>query len=144
MANNCSPQTFKAGLGVLFSILGENIRKPKFKQIIVFFGKLLVAILAAGFFIACMLLFFEIANALIMLLGFAKIHLLGLPIDISNESIWLSFANEQPIGVTRSVFEEGYSVFLSFIALIVTGFGVYYGCKGICEMGHPNAEGDSF
>ncbi|MDU8351144.1 hypothetical protein RYA05_04445 [Pseudomonas syringae pv. actinidiae] len=144
MKNNCSPQTFKAGLIVLCSALSDSIRKPKFKPVIAFFGKILAVFLAAGFIIAFFLLFFQLANALIMLLGFAKIHLLGLPIDISNESIWLSFAGEQRIGVTRSVFDEGYGVFLSIIVLLVAGFCVYFGCKGICEMGRAHAEGDSF
>lgn len=136
MTNNCSPHTFNAGLKALFSMLGKDIRQLKFRSVMLFLGKIAALIFAVSMFLGCLLLGAVLFNALVMQLGFAKIYLLGLPIDISNESIWLSFDGEQRIGVTRIVFEHGFGVLLGLIALLVAGAGLYFGSKRICEMGH--------
>ena len=140
MTNNCSPHTFNAGLKALFSMLGEDIRQLKFRSVMLFLGKIAALVFAVAMFLGCLLLVLVLFNALVMQLGFAKIYFFSLPIDISNESVWLSLSGEQHVGVTTRVFNEGFGVLLSLIALFFAGVGLYLGCKVICEMGRPKIE----
>lgn len=127
MTDNCTPQTFKAGLKALWS----KISGIEFKQVMRFLGMVSIMMVVIAMFFSCL-------HALITLMGLGRIYLLSLPIDTSKATFWTWSAD----GVRDHVFWAGYDVFLWFLLIVFVGMLVYVGCSSICNMGRPEAKDD--